>query len=546
MQTNGKIEYIDINKILFDNMAGNGGIISSTIILCLAYWIQDVIFFGSFGKFSSNVPEFMKNANIDKIFSLIFPYLLAEILFYINNIIVSHTIPQIELNIVEELSKQTLKSIQTSKHTINTNEYILNLKKVLESKTVYFLFVSNVVPTVLAIFGMLYYFSKGGLQIGFVSLFIICVFLYVVIIMCRENINASRKNEDTINTMYDNIQDIMINYDLVITSNTIDTELKNINIDKKNVYDTYLSSEISSSESSFYLRIFSLIVIIVLDVYSMYLYYNKKINIELVVSICTLSVIVLKYFNNMISRFRNSVGYIGKFYEIENYFKQFKIILDVDEKPDILITKANIRFENINLRLKNKIIFSNFNFEIKPNTKVGILGDMGMGKTTILKMLCGLVNYEGNIFIDNQDIQTKNHKSIINNIAYISQQPKMFNKNILYNLTYGSNLTESQIISFIKGLNLVDFFKLFPEGLKTNVGKDGQNLSGGQKQLIAIIRAIIQNKKIILLDEPTNSLDVQTKNIIIQLIKKIKNKTILIVTHDQTILELFDDFIILK
>lgn len=122
----------------------------------------------------------------------------------------------------------------------------------------------------------------------------------------------------------------------------------------------------------------------------------------------------------------------------------------------------------------------------------------------------------------------------------------MFNKNILYNLTYGSNFTELEIVNFIENLNFTDFFNLFPKGLKTNVDKDGQNLSGGQKQLIAIIRAMIQNKKIILLDEPTNSLDIQTKNIIVQLIKKIKNKTILIVTHDQTILELFDDFIILK
>jgi ABC-type bacteriocin/lantibiotic exporter with double-glycine peptidase domain len=95
----------------------------------------------------------------------------------------------------------------------------------------------------------------------------------------------------------------------------------------------------------------------------------------------------------------------------------------------------------------------------------------------------------------------------------------------------------------LKNFNLIPFINSFPNGLDTIVGKEGGNISGGQKQLIALIRSLIQNKLILLLDEPSSSLDSKTKNIFIQLIKSIKNKTIIISTHDNQIMSLFDNVI---
>lgn len=537
---------VNLKKILYESVTKNKGIIMSIITLFTAYWIQDVVFFGSFSKFTADVPKFMKNMSFTSIMGLIFPYIIAEFLFYINNIIVSYAIPEIELSVVEGLTKETLKSVKTAKTIVNTNEYIMNLKKVIESKSVYYLFVSNIVPTFLIAIGMIYYFSQCSFKIGAIVLAIMVMFIYVTMELCKSSVYASYENEDAVNILYDNIQDVMANSDLVVTSNAIDKEATNIGNDKKTVYDTYLSSEITSSEASFKLRLLSLSMVFLLDFIAMYLYYSGQMELELVISICTMSIIFLKYFNASVSRFRNTVGYIGKFYEIDDYFAKFKIFNEQELNKDLVLTTGNIEFKDINLDFEGKNIFSSFNFKVKGGIKVGIIGDMGTGKTSILKMLAGLINYSGEILIDGQDIKKCNYNSVMKNIAYISQQPRIFNKDIYYNLSYGTNKTEKDVDKYLNQINFSEFFNLFPKGIRTVVGKEGSKLSGGQKQLIAIVRALLQNKSIILLDEPTNSLDVQTKKIIADLILKIKNKTILIVTHDQSILDLFDDFIILK
>ena len=103
--------------------------------------------------------------------------------------------------------------------------------------------------------------------------------------------------------------------------------------------------------------------------------------------------------------------------------------------------------------------------------------------------------------------------------------------------------TRASTIKMLKELDLLQFFNTFPKGLDTVAGKAGNNLSGGQKQMIALIRSLLQNKSILLLDEPSSSLDKKNKQIFIDLIKKLKNKTIIINTHDENLFDIFDDII---
>ena len=535
---------IDIKKIMFGTILDNTNIIFSAITLLLAYWLQDVIFPNTFSKFTSDVPGFIKTVNFKNVMKIIYPFVIAELLFYINNIIIAHKIPNIELAVVKKITDQVLESVKTTKKQINTNELIMNLKKVIETRSVYHLVVSNILPFILISIGFVYSFTKANVKMGIASLVIISVFLLITMYFQQRSIQAACDNEDAINMFYDNIQDIMINSDTVITSNTKNKEMKNLSNDGEIVKNKYVKSEVKAAENTFGLHIFGMFITLLLDAIAIKMYTKGSIQIDSLISICLISITFMKYYNSAMSKFRNSIGFVGKFYEIEKYFGEFAINEAKDK--NLIISNGDIQFKNIGLKYGDKVILNNFNYSVKGRTKVGIIGSIGTGKTSLMKMISGLIEYDGNILIDGQDLNMCNYDSVLNNIVYIPQHPKMFNKTIFYNISYGTNYTEYDVNEFLKKINFYDFFQKFEGGLQSKVGKEGTKLSGGQKQIIAIIRSLLQNKSIILLDEPTSSLDPDTKKSVINLLKSISGKTLLVVTHDKELLDLFDNFIILK
>ncbi len=154
-------------------------------------------------------------------------------------------------------------------------------------------------------------------------------------------------------------------------------------------------------------------------------------------------------------------------------------------------------------------------------------------------MIANLINYDGDIFIGKYNLKNINCHSII----YIPQQPVLFNDTIYYNLNYDSNLSINEIYHKLRNYNMDGFVNKLQNKLLTKVNNNGTNLSGGQRYLIALLCGIIQNKSIILLDEPTASLDKYHRELLINLIKSLSNKTIIIVTHDNELITICDKVI---
>jgi ABC-type bacteriocin/lantibiotic exporter with double-glycine peptidase domain len=190
----------------------------------------------------------------------------------------------------------------------------------------------------------------------------------------------------------------------------------------------------------------------------------------------------------------------------------------------------------------NEALFTNFSLKIDPQQKIAIIGKSGSGKSTLIKILMGYIKIDDNsILIDNQDINKYSLNSLRRQISYIGQNIKLFNKSIYYNIQYGNNFTKNEINKLIEKYNLGIIFKNINNDFNINIGVNGELLSGGQKQIIQLLRIYKCNNKIIVLDEPTSALDIITKKIIIDIIKDIsKNSTLIIITHDKSDLELVD------
>ena len=212
------------------------------------------------------------------------------------------------------------------------------------------------------------------------------------------------------------------------------------------------------------------------------------------------------------------------------------------------IIDGEIKFNNVSFAYnENKKALENVSFEIKKGEKVAIIGKMGSGKSSILKLLMKLYDSnDGEIIVDGIELKQIESADIRKNFAYVSQDSVLFNgtlkENILYKSPYQS---DENLLKATKIAQLLDFVNSHPLGFDLTVGERGDTLSGGQKKAISLARAIIGDYSTLLLDEPTDSMDMRTEyNLIQDLKNEIKDKTVILTTHKNSMLELVDRIIV--
>jgi len=212
--------------------------------------------------------------------------------------------------------------------------------------------------------------------------------------------------------------------------------------------------------------------------------------------------------------------------------------------------KGKIEFKHVSLVYPNteKKVLDDVNFTINPGESVGIIGTNGSGKTTIEKLILGLYEpTEGSILIDGIDIKQIDPADLRENISYVPQDVVLFKGTLKDNIILRApDATDEEILRVAKLSGLDDFVNIHPMGFDMPVGERGDGLSGGQKQSISIARAFIHSAPIILLDEPTNSMDSTHESYFIKAMKYYKqNKTMLLISHKNNLLPLTDRLILL-
>jgi|TARA_Y100000389_G_scaffold171802_1_gene179719 ATP-binding cassette, subfamily B, bacterial PglK len=205
--------------------------------------------------------------------------------------------------------------------------------------------------------------------------------------------------------------------------------------------------------------------------------------------------------------------------------------------------KKSIKFNDVNFsyyknyNLEKNLTFKNLNLEIKKNSKIGIIGQSGSGKSTFLDILMGLLEpQKGNIFIDEIRIQSiKNNWQKI--IGCVPQEVFILDNTLKQNIAFGleeKDIDLEKVNSAIKLANLDDLKNSLKFGIETLVGEKGSRLSGGQRQRIGIARALYNDPEILIFDEATNALDTETeKEIIQEIFDKSLNKTVIFVSHNK-------------
>jgi len=190
---------------------------------------------------------------------------------------------------------------------------------------------------------------------------------------------------------------------------------------------------------------------------------------------------------------------------------------------------------------------SNVSLVIKPGEKVGIIGRSGSGKSSLAKLLVGFYQPDsGSVLIDGIDLRQIDVHDLRHNIGYAPQDIHLFNGTLRENLLYGASYVDDETMLRVANLTGVhEFARRHPSGYNMQVGERGMSLSGGQRQAVTLARALLLDPPVLLMDEPTSSMDNTSEDLIKKaLAPVISNKTLLLVTHRASLLSLVDRLII--
>ena len=322
-------------------------------------------------------------------------------------------------------------------------------------------------------------------------------------------------------------------------SDFFSNKLKNENFSKTKL--TYLHTTLVNSPR-FYLELVSVIALSIFIVS----FISQEKNIVELISIIGVFVAgsfrVIPSLNRIISARQHIKYHENTLDLIFNELNQKENEPDIfEESNNNFEFKSSIRLKDISFKyLKaDDYILNNINFEIFVGESVGIIGKSGSGKSTFVDIFSGLLfPQSGSVSIDNYILKNKDFPRWKNLIGYVSQSTNLIDDSILANVAFGDlNPNKNRVDNVLKDAQLYEYVYSLPDGINTNIGENGINLSGGQIQRLAIARALYKQPKILILDEATSSLDNDTENFLIKSINTLKRKvTILMIAHRLTTL----------
>ena len=400
--------------------------------------------------------------------------------------------------------------------------------------------IETVIPMTISICFIVGYLFITNRKLGVIALIAVILVILSIIYQEPECSNKYIKSYEYYKKVNEVLNDKLQNMLSIYTSSNIKKEINN----NKNVENLYKTKDTNSLICVANMK--SLIIVISIFTYGVLLIQNysgfraKKYLSGVFIA----NVMVITDFLGYIESIANQIPSISyNCSVIRNEIKYIKFISDNTPSPEIInkniIKSGHISFNNIVFGYNdNNKIFKNFNLEIQSNAKVAIIGKSGSGKSTLIKLLLGFYNVEsGDIKIDGYNIDELDVNVVRNSISYVNQNTNLFNDSVIVNIKYGTNATNKDVEDIISYYELWDIFNELDNKLDTNVGILGNNLSGGQKQIIIILRALLnKNSHVLLMDEPTSAVDIVHRKIIMNLVKKIKTKTIIIITHDENIM----------
>lgn len=326
----------------------------------------------------------------------------------------------------------------------------------------------------------------------------------------------------------------------------IDT-IKNFNIEKerklrfKSKYNNLLKLNVKYNKFILSIELFQNFIMTISNVFILFVGI-KLVNKGLLLfsNLIIINSLLIYFFISL----KNIIYFDRILIDSKNSYNRLEDLLDEEEDNN---NKSNFNFNN-NIEFKNVAysydsynIFENLSFNIDKGDFVFVKGDSGVGKSTLFKILTKQINdYKGKVIIDNTNIKNLSLNDIRNNICFVSQNEIIFTDTILNNITLFKEVAKKELEKVIRITGIDKFLKEKNISLNFFLEENGHNISGGERQRILLARALLQNKKILILDETTNGIDTLSEENIVRKVKEEYDVTLILISHRYDNLKLFN------
>lgn len=524
-----------------------------TIFIIILSCILNILKINVISYISANIIKSIQERKIDNTYIFYRYFIVISVIFIIlfnlYKILQNHLLSKLRQWLRYNIIK--LLFIDNNNDLSNKNFTKLNTPTFRSSSNCFSLMnyiIDKLLPNISLLFIVFFYFIYKDLFFGIIFLIGNIILMLYTYSIWDNLLDVHEKLEDSLLENESFITEILNNFDKIIYRGESNNELNSLWEKSKEVIKYNYNFYKKSTNYMVILNIILFITIFILIYYLIYLFTKKNINSTIFVTFLT---ILLLYRDIILSSIQEIPEYIQFINRARSTNKIFENDININDNKKIYnnynLQYNSITFKNVTYKYKktNNHVLNNFNLYLDTNNKIiGITGISGRGKSTLAKLLIKLYNYEGDIFIDDINIKNIDHDYIRKNIIYIDQNTKLFDKKIIENIYYGCNDYETcnlylQYIMKFKKIN--ELYKNID--FEENPGLSGENISGGQRQVINIINGLITPSKITILDEPTNGLDNELKKEIIELIEYFKKhkKCIIIISHDKDIYDIFDE-----
>ena len=477
------------------------------------------------------------------------------IVYYIYRIVQNDVLTKLRHWIRHELVKKMLLFNREEFDEINFTKLISPINRVSTSSFVIFnSVVSEVLPNITLLLMIAVYFIYKNTIFG-VSFLVSNIMMLSYLYVYWDNIiTLKRDYESHMNQTEAYLIEILNNIDKIVYRGESLNEIDRFSetTDTANIKAKAYYSSVNYHTFICYLLVYLITACSIF--YLIYLCFNKEITSTIFITFFTILLLYRDRVTTTIQQIIEYIDFIGRAESVIDVFDNMKMNgkkLEEHVYKNHELTFDKIRYENVSFQYMNesKPIFEHLNLTVETHNKIiGVTGLSGNGKSTFAKLLLKMFKPKsGNIYIDGVNMNEIDGDYIRRNVTYVNQNSKLFDRKVIDNILYGCNdpvLCKQYLNEIMKYQRIKGLFRNIDIHNK-KAGLLGENLSGGQRQAVNLISGLVNPSKIIILDEPTNALDIELKKEIIALIQDFKKykKCVFVISHDKDVFPIFDESI---